>query len=93
MKICAYDDRADSPTKGKLVEVIASEKKMQVVRIPGHYWHGTKTVSNKPSLTVYFVTKLYEYKDPDEERRLWNDPTIIDPITKLPYDWNKPAHK
>ncbi|WP_287588890.1 dTDP-4-dehydrorhamnose 3,5-epimerase family protein [Candidatus Borrarchaeum sp.] len=93
MKICAYDDRADSPTKGKLIEVIASEKKPQIVRIPGHYWHGTKTVSSEPSLTVYFATRLYDYKDPDEERRPWNDHTIIDPRTNESYDWNKPPHK
>jgi dTDP-4-dehydrorhamnose 3,5-epimerase len=93
MKICAYDDRDDSSTKGKLVEIVASEKKLQVVRIPGFYWHGTKTVSSEPSLTVYFVTKLYDYKNPDEERRPWNDPTIIDTKTGKPFDWNKPPHK
>ncbi|MHA1362077.1 MAG: dTDP-4-dehydrorhamnose 3,5-epimerase family protein [Candidatus Freyarchaeota archaeon] len=93
MKICAYDDRVDSPTKGKIVEIVACEKKLQVVRIPGFYWHGTKTVSSKPSLTVYFVTKIYDYKSPDEERRPWNDPTIIDPKTGRPFDWNKPPHK
>ncbi|MEM2146221.1 MAG: dTDP-4-dehydrorhamnose 3,5-epimerase family protein, partial [Candidatus Jordarchaeaceae archaeon] len=93
MKICAYDDRENSPTKGKIVEIVASEKKLQVVRIPGFYWHGTKTVSSMPSLTVYFVTKIYDYKNPDEERRPWNDPTIIDSKTGKPFDWNKPPHK
>lgn len=93
MKLVAYDDRKDSPTKGKLVEIVASEKKPQIVRIPGFYWHGTKTISSQPSLTVYFVTKLYDYKNPDEERRPWNDPTITDPRTGEPLNWNKPPHK
>lgn len=93
MRICAYDDREGSPATGKLVEIVASAHKPQVVRIPGIYWHGTKTVSNEPSLTVYFVTKLYDYQSPDEERRPWNDPTIIDPKTGEPFDWNKPPHK
>jgi len=93
IKICAYDDREDSPTKGRLVEIVISEKKLQVVRIPGIYWHGTKTVSSKPSLTVYFATKLYDYKNPDEERKPWDDPTIIDPKTGKPFDWNKPPYK
>ena len=88
MKICAYDDES-----GKLVEIVASEHKPQVVRVQGKYWHGTKTVSSEPSLTVYLVTKLYDYKNPDEERRPWNDPKIIDPKTKQPFDWNKPPHK
>ena len=93
MKICAYDDREDSPARGKLVEIVATEKKPQVVRIPGYYWHGTKTVSSSPSLLVYFVTQLYDYNNPDEERRPWNDPAIIDPRTGESFDWNKPPHK
>ena len=94
MKICAYDDREDSPdTKGTLVEVISSSDKPQVVRIPGIYWHGIKNISSEPSLTVYFTTKLYDYQNPDEERRPWNDPTIMDPKTAEPFDWNKPPHK
>jgi len=88
MRICAYDEKT-----GQLDEIIASEHKLQIVRIPGHYWHGTKTVSDKPSLTLYFVTRLYDYSNPDEERRPWNDPRIIDPKTGKPYDWNKPPHK
>lgn len=93
MKICAYDDRDNSPTKGKLVEIVASENKLQVVRIPGLYWHGTKTVSSYPSLTSYLVTRIYDYKNPDEERRPWNDSTIIDPKTGEPFDWNRSPHK
>ena len=93
MKICAYDDDPNSPTKGQLDEIVASGERLQVVRINGKYWHGTKTISNEPSLTVYAVNRLYEYNDPDEERRAWNDPMIIDPKTKATFDWNKPPHK
>lgn len=93
MKICAYDDREGLPTKGKLVEIIASSQKPQIVRILGIYWHGTKTISSEPSLLVYFTTRLYDHQNPDEERRPWNDPSIIDSRTGQPYDWNRPPHK
>ena len=93
LKICAYDDRDGLPSQGKLVEIIASSRKPQLVRVPGIYWHGTKTISDIPSLLVYFVTKLYDYQSPDEERRPWNDPKIIDPRTGQPFDWNQPPHK
>jgi dTDP-4-dehydrorhamnose 3,5-epimerase len=102
VKICAYDDDEGSPTRGELVEVIASEHRPQIVKVPGRYWHGTKTVSHEPSLTVYFVTKLYDYKNPDEERRPWNDPTVVpraingkvdDPRVGKPWDWFHPPHK
>ncbi len=93
MKICAYDDKAGSPTKGHLAEVIASEEKLQLVRVPGHYWHGTKTLGVKPSLTLYFVSQLYDPINPDEERRSWNDPGIVDSRTSKSFDWNGPPFK
>jgi dTDP-4-dehydrorhamnose 3,5-epimerase len=93
LKICAYDDTQGSATHGQLDEVVASGEKLQVVRVPGHYWHGTKTLGDKPSLTVYCVNRLYNSKNPDEERRPWNDPSIVDSKTSKPYDWNKPPHK
>jgi dTDP-4-dehydrorhamnose 3,5-epimerase len=93
MKICAYDDEVGSPTRGQMNEIIASSEKLQVVRIPGKYWHGTKTISPDPSLTFYMVNRLYDYKNPDEERRAWNDATVIDPTTRAPFDWNRPPHK
>lgn len=97
MKICAYDEKTR-----QLDEIIASEQKIQVVKIPGHYWHGTKTIGNEPSLTVYLVTRLYDYEDPDEERRPWNDSAIVpikinekenDPRVGQPWNWFRPPHK
>jgi dTDP-4-dehydrorhamnose 3,5-epimerase len=93
MRIVAYDDNLESKTYGKMTEIVVSEQRLQLVKIPGHYWHGTKTIGFKPSCTVYFVNKMYNYKSPDEERRPWNDSSIIDSKTKQSYDWNKPPHK
>jgi dTDP-4-dehydrorhamnose 3,5-epimerase len=93
LKICAYDDRPGLPTRGQLVEVITSEEKYQVIRIPGYYWHGTKTLGDKASLTLYCVNRQYDSKNPDEERRAWNDPAIVDPRTSKPFDWNAPPFK
>jgi dTDP-4-dehydrorhamnose 3,5-epimerase len=97
MKICAYEEET-----GKMAEVIASGEKPTVVRIPGKYFHGTKTISDTPSLTVYFVNRLYDYKNPDEHRRPWNDQTIIpteingkknDPRVGKPWDWFRVPYK
>jgi len=93
MKICAYDDDPASSTRGQLDEVVASSEKLSLVRIPGKYWHGTKTLGPEPSLTVYMVNRLYDYKDPDEGRRPWNDPAVVDPRLHEPFDWNRPPHK
>ena len=92
-KICAYDDRSNSDTKGQLDEIISSEEKVQCVRIPGFYYHGYKSIGSEPALVVYLSTKLYDYKNPDEEKIAWDDQSILDPRTKKPYDWNAVPHK
>jgi dTDP-4-dehydrorhamnose 3,5-epimerase len=100
LKICAYD--ADT---GKLAEVIGSSLKPMLVRIPGCYWHGFKAIAPSKSggtLLMYFVNRLYDHREPDEERRPWNDPTIIpteingnkkEPRVGQPWDWFYPPHK
>jgi len=88
VKICVYDNDKESKTFGNLVEIISSDEKLQIVKVPGHFWHGTKTIGNESSYTVYFLNNLYNYENPDEERISWDDSSIIDPKTKKPYDWN-----
>jgi dTDP-4-dehydrorhamnose 3,5-epimerase len=72
LKICAFDEE----TK-ELDEMISTGQDPQIVRVPGHYWHGFKVISNETAWLVYFTTKLYNYDNPDEERRPWNDRTLI----------------
>ncbi|MEM5813331.1 MAG: dTDP-4-dehydrorhamnose 3,5-epimerase family protein [Candidatus Aenigmatarchaeota archaeon] len=97
IKVCAYDE-----IRQELDEIILSEEKPQIVRIPGKYWHGFKVVSNIPAIVVYFTTKLYEYNNPDELRKSWNDSSIIpkiingkedDPRCNKPWDWFYPPHR
>lgn len=81
----------------ELNEIISTGQELKIVRIPGNYWHGFKVVGNKKAFLLYFTTRLYNYDDPDEERRPWNDPKIIpktindkkdDPRINKPWDWN-----
>ena len=88
MKICVYDGNEKSDTFGKLVEIFADGEDLKIVKVPGHFWHGTKTISSIPSETIYFLTNLYDYENPDEERMDWDDNMVINPKTKTPYDWN-----
>lgn len=96
-KICAYDEETRH-----LVEVVLSDAKPQILRVPGHYWHGFKALGTEPVYLVYFTTRLYDYQNPDEERRPWDDPTIKpvkingktnDPRCNKPWNWNYPPHK
>ena len=97
IKICAYDEKTE-----ELNEIVSTAQDIQVVRMPGHYWHGFKAVGNEQTMLLYFTTNLYDYANPDEERRPWNDPTLIpksingkadDPRVGKPWDWNQPPHK
>ncbi len=96
-KICGFDDQT-----AELTEIVSSGSDLQVVRMPGQYWHGFKAVGNEPLLLVYFTTNLYNPSDPDEERRAWDDPTLIpktvngkktDSRVGKIWDWNYLPHK
>ena len=97
VKICAFDEKTQ-----ELDEVISSALNLQVVRMPGHYWHGFKVLSDEPAMLLYFTTNLYDHANPDEERRSWNDSTFIPKIINgkkdnervgKTWDWNYPPHK
>jgi dTDP-4-dehydrorhamnose 3,5-epimerase len=96
LKICAYDEETQ-----EIDEVISTGENLQIVRVPGHYWHGFKVVGNEPATLVYFVNKLYDYKDPDEIRRPWNDPLIVPKLINgradercgRQWDWFHPPYK
>lgn len=102
IKVCAYDDDPGSPTRGHMVEVVLSDSRPQVLRVPGRYWHGFKVVGPEPAYVIYFVNRLYDYANPDEERRPWDDPGVVplvingrrdDPRAGRPWDWFYPPHR
>ena len=97
LKICIFDDDTE-----ELNEIISTGEVPQLVRVPGRYWHGFKVVGDEAAWLIYFVNRLYDHNDPDEERRPWNDPTIVprkingkttDPRVDKPWDWNYPPHR
>jgi dTDP-4-dehydrorhamnose 3,5-epimerase len=102
IKVCAYDDRKDSKTYGELDEIVLSGESLKIARIPGILWHGYKALGSKPIKMLYGVNSLYDYNNPDEERRSWKDPTIIpksingntkDPRVGIVWDWNYSPNK
>ena len=89
LKICAYDGDENSKSFGKLVEIKLNSETPEIIMIPGHLWHGTKNIGTETSEIIYLINNLYDYKNPDEERKNFDDPSIIDPTTQKPYNWNK----
>jgi len=102
IKVCAYDDRTGSKTYGELDEIVLTGEDLKVAKIPGILWHGYKALGTKPIKMLYGVNKLYDYTNPDEERRPWDDKTIIpdsingkmnDPRIGKPYNWYFSSNK
>ena len=97
IKIGVFDEKTN-----ELNEIVSSSLNLQVVRVPGHYWHGFKALGDEPAMLLYFTTNLYNPTNPDEERRPWNDQKLIPKIingkkddTRVgkPWDWNYQPHK
>lgn len=97
VKICVYDAGTM-----ELEEIISTGEEPKIVRVPGKYWHGFKVIGNETAWLLYFTTKLYDYEKPDEERRPWDDQTIVpksingrtdDSRVGKPWDWTLPPHK
>lgn len=97
LKICVFDEKTH-----ELDEIVLTEQELQVVKVPGHYWHGYKVLGGESALLLYFTNKLYDYENPDEDRRPWNDQSIIpeivngrrdDPRVGKPWDWNYPPYR
>jgi dTDP-4-dehydrorhamnose 3,5-epimerase len=97
IKVCGFDEKT-----GELNEIVSSGQIPQVVRMPGHYWHGFKALGNECAMLLYFTTKMYDCANPDEERKPWNDSNLVpkkingkvdDPRVGKPWDWNLPPNK
>lgn len=81
IKLVLHDSREGSPTKGETNEFFLGEYKPLLVHIPKLIYHGWKCISETESMVVNLVTEPYNYKDPDEHRKDWDDPEIG-------YDWD-----
>jgi dTDP-4-dehydrorhamnose 3,5-epimerase len=80
LKVALYDTRADSPTSGKLMELLMGDhQEARVLRVPPGVAHGYKALS-EPVHVLYLTSKVY---DPSDEGRIPHD----DP--KIAYDWSK----
>lgn len=97
IKICLWDDQTR-----ELTEIISTGQIPQIVRVPGKFWHGFKVIGNHAVWLLYFVNRLYDYANPDEERRAWDDATIVpktindqidDPRVGTSWNWKYPPHK
>jgi dTDP-4-dehydrorhamnose 3,5-epimerase len=78
IKLVLYDNRANSPTYKKLMEVFVGEDNYQLVRIPTGIINGYKTISTKTAIVANCATLPHQPKE-----MLRYDPHG----DKVPYEW------
>jgi hypothetical protein len=95
LKICAYDEE-----KQELEEMTSSGHELQLIRIPGIYWHGFKAIGEETALLLYFTNRLYDYENPGEETLERPEGGAEEdkqakrrPRCNKPWDWFAPPHK
>jgi dTDP-4-dehydrorhamnose 3,5-epimerase len=83
IKLVIYDERADSPTRGELMEVFLGPDNYSLVTIPPGVWNGFKGMSQPDAMVANCCTHAH---DPARSSRL-------DPFTNhIPYDWAVKHH-
>ncbi|MEE9569832.1 MAG: dTDP-4-dehydrorhamnose 3,5-epimerase family protein [Candidatus Binatia bacterium] len=79
IKLVLYDEREDSPTRGKLQEIFAGEDNYCLITVPPNVWNGFKGLGVEPAIVANCATEPY---DPSEIVR-------SEPFSdRIPYDWN-----
>ena len=43
--------------RGTIMTMVGPDD-LKIIKVPGNFWHGTKTISSIPSETIYFLTKI-----------------------------------
>ena len=79
-KVALYDDRDGSPTRGQTDTFVIGWQRQRRITIPPGVYHGFTAVGTLPAAIINLPTELYDYDNPDEYRRPWDDPEIG-------YDW------
>ena len=79
IKLVLYDDRAESPSKGLLMEIVTGENNYQLITIPPGVWNGFKGIGTHPALVANCSSIPHDPKEIDR----------MDPFNNhIPYKWD-----
>jgi dTDP-4-dehydrorhamnose 3,5-epimerase len=67
-RVVLYDSRSESASYGRVLELLLSEHRPQLVVVPPGIWHGVENVDHVPALIVNMPDRAYDYEDPDHWR-------------------------
>lgn len=76
VKVVLYDDRPESPTRGRLNEFRLGDLRPALVVVPCGVWHGVQNIGDERGAVINLVDAAYQYDDPDHWRIPQDSPEI-----------------
>lgn len=76
VKLCLYDDRHASPTRGSTNVLRVGDLSPQLVVVPPGIWHGFRNESGAPAGYVNYFAEPFRHEDPDNWRLPHDSPAI-----------------
>ena len=75
-QVVLYDIRKNSKTFKQIMTLEMSDKYPKLLFIPKKVAHGYKVLGNEPLVMLYFMSRSYNPKKPDEQRIPFDDKEI-----------------
>ncbi len=68
LKLVLFDERAGSPTRGRLEELFLGERRRALVVIPPGVYHAVQNVGTTDALYINLPTRIFDHGAPDKFR-------------------------
>jgi dTDP-4-dehydrorhamnose 3,5-epimerase len=75
-KAVLFDDRDDSPSRGRVYVLQLSDLRPGVLVIPPGIWHAFQNLTAEPAILLNYFDREYQYNDPDEYKLPPGSPEI-----------------
>jgi dTDP-4-dehydrorhamnose 3,5-epimerase len=76
LRIVLWDDREDSPTRGKVDVHHVAGARPQLLVIPPAVWHGVQNIGGGEACFVNYFDVAYDHSNPDEYRLPPDSPEV-----------------
>ena len=81
-QVVLYDIRENSKTFKQTMTFKMNDKGHKLLFVPKKVAHGYKVLGKKPLIMLYFMSRSYKQKKPDEQRLAYDD-------KKIGFNWEK----
>jgi dTDP-4-dehydrorhamnose 3,5-epimerase len=76
VRLVLYDARQDAGSRGRVCELLLSDRRPRLVVVPPRVWHGVENIGDVEAVLVNMPDRAYEYERPDHWRLPPDTPQI-----------------